>query len=91
MLAVLALDGNAAPLRINPDDAGGMSVHSPRTPVVVSGLDAVAIRTALNPNIRTRLGDHRFKWSFAKHPIRTHLRPPLACNRARFPEINAHT
>ena len=38
LLAVLALDGDATPLRIDPDDAGGMAVQSPCAPVVAGEL-----------------------------------------------------
>ena len=42
VLAVLALDGDAAALRIDPDDAGDIAVVAPRAAVVAGELDAVA-------------------------------------------------
>ena len=42
LLAVLALDGDAAALRIDPDDAGDIAVVAPRAAVVVGELDAIA-------------------------------------------------
>ena len=42
LLAVLALDRDAAPLRIDPDHAGGVAVQSPRAPIVAGELNAVA-------------------------------------------------
>ena len=42
VLAILALDGDAAPLRIDPKHAGGVPVQPPRAAVVAGELNAVA-------------------------------------------------
>ncbi|WP_148276596.1 hypothetical protein [Sphingobium sp. SYK-6] len=55
VLAVLALNHDAAMLRIDPDHAGGVSVQPSRAAVVEGELDGVPVRSLLDLDERLRL------------------------------------
>ncbi|WP_158246613.1 hypothetical protein [Erythrobacter sp. SAORIC-644] len=57
MLAVLELDRDAAPLRIDPDHTGSAAIEASRAPVVADQMDAVAgAQLPLDPDERFRHG-----------------------------------